>query len=41
MLSNCFRDIQLFRYNDRTGVVYILADDLQVEVFRDGNWSFV
>ena len=32
----------LFRFNERTGIVYILAgDDLEIEVSRDGNWSFL
>ncbi|HAG83950.1 MAG TPA: hypothetical protein DCL61_23075 [Cyanobacteria bacterium UBA12227] len=42
MLSNCYRDIQLFRFDDQTGDVFILAsDELQIIVPRSGNWSFV
>ncbi|WP_410503802.1 DUF6888 family protein [Leptolyngbya sp. 7M] len=42
MLSNCYREILLFRFNDRTGTIYILAgNDLQVEIYRDGTWSFL
>jgi len=42
MLSNYYRDIQLFRFNERTGVVYILAtDELQVVIFQDGIWEFI
>jgi len=41
-LSNCYMNIELFRFNERTGIVYILAgDDLEVEVLRDGNWRFL
>ena len=41
-LSNCYRDIVLFQFNERTRIVYILAgDDLEIEVSRDGNWSFL
>ncbi len=42
MLSNCYRDIQLFRFDNQTGDVFILAsDELQIIVPRSGNWSFV
>jgi hypothetical protein len=41
-LSNFYRDIQLFRFSDITGNVFILAgDELQIIVFRDGTWRFV
>jgi hypothetical protein len=42
MLSNCFRDIQLFRFNARTGEVYIIAgDELEIIVSRNGLWRFL
>ncbi|WP_414581327.1 DUF6888 family protein [Scytonema sp. PCC 10023] len=42
MLSNYYRDIQLFRFNDRTGEIYILAvENIQIQIARDGNWRFV
>ena len=42
MLSNYYRTIELFRFNDRTGELYIFAsDELQVIITRDGNWRFV
>lgn len=42
MLSNCYRDIQVFRFDDRNGEVYIFAgDELQLIIFPSGNWSFV
>ena len=42
MLSNYYRDIQLFRFSDRSDVVYMLAsDELQVVVFPNGIWEFI
>ncbi len=41
-LSNFYREIELFRFSDITGNVFILAgDELQILVFRDGTWRFV
>ncbi|WP_404800341.1 DUF6888 family protein [Amazonocrinis nigriterrae] len=42
MLSNLYKDIRLFRFDDRTGEVYILAaDELQIIVYPNGEWEFV
>ncbi|WP_442948585.1 DUF6888 family protein [Nostoc sp.] len=42
MLSNLYKDIRLFRFDDKTGQVYILAgDEVQVIVFSNGIWDFV
>ncbi|MEG4282632.1 hypothetical protein QUB68_05855 [Microcoleus sp. A006_D1] len=42
MLSNCYRDIQLFRFSDRTGVVFIFAgEELQIIVSPNGDWRFL
>lgn len=42
MLSNYHRDIQLFRFDDKTGDVFILAsDELQIIVPRNEPWRFV
>ncbi|WP_397321426.1 DUF6888 family protein [Nostoc sp. UCD120] len=42
MLSNLYKDIRLFRFDDKTGQVYILAgDELQVIVLSNGIWDFV
>ncbi|MGB7439513.1 MAG: hypothetical protein WA919_00465 [Coleofasciculaceae cyanobacterium] len=42
MLSNCYRDIQLFRFNAQTGEVYIFAgNELQIIVSRNGLWRFL
>ncbi len=42
MLSNLYRDIQLFRFDDQTGDVFILAgDELQIIVPRNEPWRFV
>jgi len=42
MLSNCYRDIQLFRFDEQTGDVFILAgDELQIIVPPNESWRFV
>ncbi|WP_442936337.1 DUF6888 family protein [Nostoc sp.] len=42
MLSNLYKDIRLFRFDDKTGQVYMLAgDELQVIVLSNGIWDFV
>ncbi|WP_442943288.1 DUF6888 family protein [Nostoc sp.] len=42
MLSNLYKDIRLFRFDDKTEQVYILAgDELQVIVLSNGIWDFV
>ena len=42
MLSNCYRDIRLFRFDEQTADVYILAgDNLQIIIPSSGNWRFV
>ncbi|WP_336622364.1 hypothetical protein [Chlorogloeopsis sp. ULAP01] len=42
MLSNLYKDIKLFRFDDKTGQVYILAEnDIQIIIFSNGIWDFV
>ncbi|MBC6476873.1 MAG: hypothetical protein GDA56_02815 [Hormoscilla sp. GM7CHS1pb] len=42
MLSNCYRDIKLFRFSEITGDVYILAgDELQIVVPPNVIWRFI
>ncbi|MUL37474.1 DUF6888 family protein [Gloeocapsopsis dulcis] len=42
MLSNFYQDIHLFRFDDKTGDVYILAgDDLQIIVPPNEPWRFL
>jgi hypothetical protein len=42
MLSNYYRDIQLFRFQAQTGEVYIFAgEELQIIVSRNGLWRFL
>ncbi len=42
MLSNCYRDIQLFRFQAQTGEVYIFTgEELQIIVSRNGLWRFL
>jgi hypothetical protein len=41
MLSNAYRDIQLFRFNPQKQYVFIMAgDELQILVFSNGLWRF-
>lgn len=40
-LTNFYRPIELVRFDERTGIVYIFAgEDLQVVIYRDGKWRF-
>jgi hypothetical protein len=42
MLSNYYRDIKLFRFDQQIGDVYILAgDNIQIIVPPDGDWRFI
>ena len=42
MLSNLFLDIVLFRYDNLTKEVYILASkDIQIKVPSNGKWEFI
>ena len=41
-LSNCYKNIHLFRFDVQTGDVYILAgDELQIIVPPNGLWDFL
>jgi len=42
MVSNSFLDIQLIRFNEIKGYVYILAgDEMEILIFPEGNWRFI
>ncbi|UBF27405.1 hypothetical protein K9N68_05490 [Kovacikia minuta CCNUW1] len=42
MLSNYYRNIELFRFDARTGDIFLLAfENIQIEIARDGNWRFI
>jgi hypothetical protein len=42
MLSNGYKDIHLFRFDERLGDVFILAgDDIQIVVPSTGDWYFL
>jgi hypothetical protein len=42
MLSSYFRDIQLFRFDDQTHIIFIFAgEELQIIVDPDGKWRFL
>jgi len=42
MLSSYYRDIELFRFNERTGDIYIFAsEELQIIISHNGVWRFV
>jgi hypothetical protein len=43
MLSSGYQPIHIFRYNENTGVVFILdgvTESIEVLLFPDGHWSF-
>ncbi len=43
MLSNGYQPIHVFRYNQTTKIVFILAgitESLEVLIFADGQWRF-
>ncbi|MBD1905431.1 hypothetical protein NDI37_14360 [Funiculus sociatus GB2-A5] len=43
MLSNGYQPIHVFRYNQNTKTVFIIAgvtESLEVLIFSDGQWSF-
>ncbi|WP_009632247.1 DUF6888 family protein [Synechocystis sp. PCC 7509] len=43
MLSNGYQPIHVFRYNQKTKTVFILAgitESLEVLIFPDGQWRF-
>ena len=40
-LSNFYRDVQVFRYDNVTGLVFILAgENVEILMQRDGTWRF-
>jgi len=42
MLSSGYRNIELFRFDDQTGLVFIFAsEELQIIVPPNGLWSFL
>lgn len=42
MLSNYFRDIQVFRFDDQTNTVFVFAgEELQIIVNSQGHWRFL
>ena len=42
MLSNSYRTIELFRFDEQAGIVFIFAgEELQIIVSSDGLWRFL
>jgi hypothetical protein len=42
MLSNGYRNIELFRFDPETGVVFIFSsEELQIVVYANGQWRFL
>jgi hypothetical protein len=42
MLSSYYRNIELFRFNERTGEIYVFAsEELQIIIPQSGIWRFV
>ncbi|NEP79059.1 MAG: hypothetical protein F6K39_13335 [Okeania sp. SIO3B3] len=41
MLSNSYKDIHLFRFDEKLGNVFILVDDnIQIMILPSGEWYF-
>ncbi|WP_071905637.1 DUF6888 family protein [Crocosphaera watsonii WH 8501] len=41
-LSNLYQDINLFRFNEQTGEIYILAGEkIEIVIATNGNWRFI
>ena len=43
-LSNCYRQINVFRYDSKLRTIYIQAgtsDEIALVIFADGNWRLV
>jgi hypothetical protein len=43
MVSNGYQPIHLFRFNEKTGIIFIWArvtQSLEILVFPDGQWRF-
>jgi HSP20 family molecular chaperone IbpA len=43
LLSNLYQPINLFRYDKRVKIIYILAginDDIEITINEEGKWSF-
>ncbi len=42
MLSNYFQNVEIFRFDEQRGEIYIfVSDEIEVLVERDGHWRFV
>ncbi|WP_089127772.1 DUF6888 family protein [Tolypothrix sp. NIES-4075] len=42
MLSNLYQDIHLFRFDEKTGEIYILAGEtIEIIINREGIWEFI
>ena len=42
MLSNSYRNIEIYRFDDQTGVVFIFErEELQIIVPPNGQWRFL
>jgi hypothetical protein len=41
-LSDMYLDIHLFRFNDRSGEIYIIAgEDIEIVIAANGTWRFI
>lgn len=42
MFSNCYRNIELFRFDEQLGVVFVFAgEELQIIINSQGQWRFL
>ncbi|MCL1463354.1 hypothetical protein LAY41_02735 [Argonema galeatum A003/A1] len=41
-LTNFYRSVDLLRFDERDGTVYIFGgEELQIKLYRDGTWEFL
>ncbi len=43
ILSNCYRPIQLIRYDDKTKEIFIIAGEsgtIEITIFEQGQWRY-
>lgn len=42
MFSNCYRNIELFRFDEQIGVIFVFAgEELQIIINPQGQWRFL
>ena len=44
MLSNCLQTIHVFRFDEKTGEIFVLAgvhENIEIVIYRNGLWEFI